>query len=472
MRYLVIENHPADSEIPPVEAMRLIGASLSRGKADHVGQFGTGFPFSLALLARTWAAGGEYMMIKHLRICLGKDVYTFGMDLIESIGHNEIWMQKQGGSRFPLNISSEFGAIDWADVSMAAREFISNGDDWNRGCPSKVEIIDIPDGKKFKYAKDGYVRVFMPLDDDGNIEEYFLNIHRYFLNRRPSYDPSAVVIDKKEAGPSRIYRKGVFVGEFGHDETDRGLFDYNINDIPINECRIVSEGDARTYCARALRNQGSKSQISKYFDKVVLDEGEYWERRFFSWDVDPQYSSDEIKAKYRGAIEVAMGDRVACAGSTVKGMVESRGHRAVVLDSSMLEIVKKSGGTTDSDVLNYNDLNGRKVKEPTDIMRRRLAEIWDAIDRVGMTNDKACPYIKSYDQITESKGASEGYYYHDDCVYVRSDHENDHGFHLKHIILHELVHHITGAKDYSADYQEYLCKLGLKWAIDGGMMAS
>src|ERR1044072_4510986 len=108
-------------------------------------------------------------------------------------------MKKQNGGKYPLNISTEFGALDWRGVGMALREFISNAYDW--ADRNDVNITETETAR----AKDGLIQLYIPMTY--KVRDYYEKRARYFLMVDPSYNPDQVVITKPtydELSPARF----------------------------------------------------------------------------------------------------------------------------------------------------------------------------------------------------------------------------------------------------------------------------
>ncbi len=189
--FLMIENRT--NSVPSFEMLRMLGASGSRGDESKIGQFGSGVPNSLALFARHGILNG-------VKVCLSEDVYTFNLKAhavkdgnYRNVVLEEICIKKQNGGTCNLNISTEFGGIDWTDLTMGVREFVSNAYDGNHdsfGSYDGVRIEIVEDNQARK--KTGTVRVFIPLTPA--IQEYYDNLSKYFLMASPYYDSSIRVI--------------------------------------------------------------------------------------------------------------------------------------------------------------------------------------------------------------------------------------------------------------------------------------
>lgn len=463
MPYLMIQN-PVTS-VPSVELMRMLGASGSRGDSGKIGQFGSGFPYSLALLARTFNASGDRCLLEDTKICLGKDVYTFELEhhsVKDGSGRAsdqwEIRMRRQNGGSWDLNVSTMFGAIDWQDVSLAVREFVSNAIDGTTeygGNPSKDVIIDttIPDGGRMTRAKDGFIRVYIPMIPE--IQEYIDDIHKYFRCLAPGYNASRMVTVNTDGGPARVYRKGVLAGTFGV----RSLFHYNINDISINESRLVDSYTARDACGRAIMECGDTSIISRFIaSKMSGGLKDYFEDSLYINYVSASYIDEEYHPAIKEGIKRAIGDKIVCSNDIAAKMCESKGYECVVVDDDLAKVISSYGCVkSPKDVLNDAEVSGKIISEPTASAVRMLDFVWAALERVEMTLGKPKPAVRCF--VQHMDGGMAGYYRPGDgCIYVRRDRADGITTDGLDTIIHELNHYISGANDLTHEFTGFAHK--------------
>ena len=75
-----------------------------------------------------------------------------------------------------------------------------------------------------------------------------------------------------------IYRRGVRVREFESSDTE-SLFDYNLNDLTIDEARKASDWDVRHHCGRALAG-ADRQTLAILFAHLLNSEQPAWEWSF------------------------------------------------------------------------------------------------------------------------------------------------------------------------------------------------
>lgn len=443
--------------VPSMEMFRTLGASSARGHAEKIGQFGSGFPNMLALFAREGILDG-------LKVCLGKEVFTYPTKASinqTSSGDEfiirEILIKKQNGPTANLNISTEFGALDWNDITMGLREIISNAIDGTVefGLEPHKTIVEIVEDNQTR-AKEGTVRVYVPLTRE--IEEYLNEIDKHFLCLSRFYDPSQMILPNKDNGPARFYRKGVKVGSFGN----RSLFHYNLENLDLKESRIVDSSEARTRAAEAIRDADIKT-IETFLRS--FDGGhEYYEHKFSAWDMMPTYAndSDRCRSNWTTAYRNVFGNTVLCETPEIAMMVRSKGFNARVFPKLLESILKyyidaETGLQNSSCVLSTDESKGRTVCDATSDVIDALNKVWSIIERHGLTNGKSKPSAHCYTEITRSEGNTFGYY-RDNGIYILRDIANV-SFMLTQTVIEEISHHVTGASDCTREFQDYAFRL-------------
>ncbi len=96
-----------------------------------------------------------------------------------------------------------------------------------------------------------------------------------------------------------IYRKGVRVREFESSDQE-SLFDYNLNDLTIDESRKASDWDVRHHCGKALAN-ADKEILAMLFDRLLNSEKGVWEFGFDTYSLQPCYQGQVPKTSFANA---------------------------------------------------------------------------------------------------------------------------------------------------------------------------
>lgn len=452
-KFIRIEN-PV-SVLPSVELMRTLGASSSRDNEARIGQFGSGFPYSLALLARN-------DLLHTFKICLGKDVYTFYLEEHKSkTSRNddfnifEICMKKQNGGTWNLNIDVRFGAIDWRDVTMAAREFVSNAYDGTDN-PRNVNIEYVESNQC--RAKEGAIRVYIEATDE--LRNYIDNINNYFLMGRSDYRESDKIIRNPSHDDCRIYRRGVLVGTFG----EHSLYNYNFKDISLNESRLITRSDACDLIAQAI-TIAPQSVKELFLIHMQNNDKDYWDiNNVDMYYLDPKnhyMNKDETEKhcnSWKNAYLNVFGPRIATDNPIFISAIQAMGYDHIMFSEEHMQFLRSVGIRTDKDVLTKNQLENRDIFDPTKDMEKALSKVWKAIDRAGMTQGKDIPILKCfYENMKE--GAQRLGFYDDGTVYINKDISVGLSDMLMQTTIEECAHYITGFKDMTRDFQDWAFRL-------------
>lgn len=459
-RWLLIEN----LGVCGTDLMTIVGASTSRSNDEMLGQFGSGFKYSVALLLRQSIG---------LRVYVGTNGYEFGVDersTRDVTGNRfdirEVVMKQVAGSGRKtkgMGFDVSFGEIDWQDVGMAAREFISNAADASMALSNnydkvRVEIVDEPG----KWAKEGHTRVY--IQATGPIVKYFEGLHENFLIFDTVYDKSQTILPKKDPGSNvRIYRKGVLAGTFNYPS----LFDYNFHDIDVNECRIVRESSAKDHCTAYLREAPEDSLIE--YLEAIRDGKAVWETtqidlhglRLYSWE---KTTYPATLNRWKNAIRrVFSDDGVVCQNDREVDAVGRKGLKPVRIDDGYLAHALASFEMKSAnDVLDSFERDGRTKIELSAPQQDFCRSIWNRLVGLGVTEDKPMPEIEGYHDLMNSGSNILGYYDRERKVVGLSRDILDTKFLLTKTFIEEASHYISGAGDCTRDLQDIAFRIAAK----------
>ena len=169
--FLMIEN----PGVAPVESYTTIGLSTARGRADQIGQFGSGTKQAITLLLRKGIAVFVYLgNQKRLEFKVMKETIVDATG--EKVACHRVVYRINKGAWKSTSWTLDMGSQDWDHVNMALREFVSNALDavsrikklkerpqWAKGnlpekeTPDRVNI-ELTDNKR---AKEGVTRVLL-----------------------------------------------------------------------------------------------------------------------------------------------------------------------------------------------------------------------------------------------------------------------------------------------------------------------
>lgn len=207
MRYLRITN---GGEIEP-QALHLVGASSKRNDASKIGQFGSGNKYAMAFLLRN-----NY----GLRVFSGETEISIETKP-ETFRDNTYNVIHIAGEK--TSITTEMGK-DWK-FWQAIREVYCNALDEGKHSLDFVQEINPVAGLTQFY-----------INNTGDVMEFMQNFDNYFaINKRILFECPTGRILEKSGTKANIYRKGIRC----QNSEKASCYDYDFNDIMINEDRIV-----------------------------------------------------------------------------------------------------------------------------------------------------------------------------------------------------------------------------------------
>jgi hypothetical protein len=457
--YLMIEN----PGVSGVDMLTVIGAISSRGREDSIGQIGSGNKFAIAKLLRDSC---------YTRLYNGKDGYEFTVDDKESHDVHgrthlvrEVMMKQIAGSgRRARNLGFDmtFGEIDWKAIGMALRELISNAADGAfalDGNYSRVKVSFVDENQV--RARDGYTRWFIQANSD--VRDYIKNLAKHFLCFDPNYDRDQMILDKREGGEGvRIYRKGVLVAEY----TTPSLFDYQLNDVKLDESRNCDEWTARWECARALRRAGGE-RLARVLQAFHAAESVFETEKVSVRDLKDNYLSTEEKVKrtedWQLAARKAFGaEAVICDNLMVAMAVVAKGHKAITLRQEVADILRDHGVKGADQVLNRDELEGRQRKPLSDQHLAKIHKMWELFDATGLTLGKPLPNMIMFDEFTNANSEVLGYYDNKTKTIGLNSVVLENDFQLMETMIEEVAHYVTGAGDFTRDMQNWPIRLAAR----------
>lgn len=480
--YLKIEN----IGVCPPEGFTVLGVSLADTSDQQgvIGQFGSGNKHGVAVCLRNDIA--PVVFCGTLRL----EFFTKSQTVSDSQASKEFARvcvryggndQQTGASRSStedLGFVLDYGKQDWNEVALALREFVSNAIDrsireWGDWSGVKIEIVDDAQVR----AKKNYTRVFVPLNAE--VLEFFNNLGRWFLHFSEPEMLSKAILPKKNRNlgdrkAAVIYRKGVRVREFESSDTE-SLFDYNLDNLTIDESRKASDWDVKHHCGKALAD-ADKDILAMLFDRLMNSDKGVWEFAFDTYSLQPTYrdsAEDELRKRknWQEAFSLVAGeDAVLTGNGSSLEQLERKGYKPVKAPECLVNAAEQYGVQTPAKVLTLDEMAGRGVTEPTDSAQAAVDFVWAMVERHGLTNGKEKPPVRCFTSILDGGVMLNGYY-RDETVYINGDlapaGTTDPGklsHRLIKVALEEVAHYVTGATDNSRDFQDYLLELAVKLA--------
>lgn len=470
MLYLKIEN----PGVAPLETLTTLGVGFSRysTNSNTVGAFSSGVKMSANVLLRNNInpiifCGNlklEYFTKTKL-VTTDQTSREFEKVCVKLSGKTDDG--KTRNTTEELGYSLEYGEADWNDIAMALREYVSNAIDQNlqvNGTWNDVKV-KITDSVR---AKSGHTRVFVPVTPD--VQEFYKNLGKWFLHfSEPDIVKNNVsVLPKKDRNFRRqtavIYKKGVRVREIGYPDNP-SLFDYNLNELRLDESRTASDYDTKFFASKALGG-AKKQHLIQYFES--FGKGTFWEHTFDSYYLKACNDDEEQKnreAAWQEAFEVFGENAVMVDENASNEVLVRKGFKPIKVPSNVVNAAEKFGVKTPSKVLSEDDRLGREILEPNEAAIDVLDYCWAMLVASDLTQGKVKPSVKLFNDIMRAESTVKGFYrIGGDTIYLNRDICSGMSEDLKMTCLEELGHYVTGSLDNSRDFQDFFIRLAIRIA--------
>jgi hypothetical protein len=353
---------------------------------------------------------------------------------------------------------------------MALREYVSNAIDativHNELNDVKVpypfvgvEIAVVEDSEV--KAKKGFTRVFVPLDVAGKMENFYRNIGKWFLHFSEPWSIKESVLPKKgrnlsDSKTAVIYRRGVRVREIGRSYNN-SLFDYNLNDLRMDESRNVDDYVSLGAAANAMRD--AKSELLLTWLRSFESGTKSWEHDFQSYDLKPEWDEKaevlEARSKNWSTALKCIGENVVfCTKGSPKETLARKGYKTLEVPGAVVSAASQYGLHTADKVLSTDERDGRVITEATPDVTECALGLWETIVAAGMHQNKKMPGIKCFKTIM-SGGSQVLGFYRDGVCYVTESLASGQSKELWQTLLEEMAHYITGALDETRDLQDW-----------------
>lgn len=479
--FLKIEN----IGVCPPEGFTVLGVSLAdtSDREGVIGQFGSGNKHGVAVLLRSEL--NPIVFAGTLKLEFGTKPQTVS-DGLASKEFGRVVVKFGGTDGDGINRSStedlgfvlDYGKQDWNEISLALREFVSNAIDRSireRGDWSgvKIEIVD----ENQVRAKRDHTRVFIPMNAD--VLKFYNDLGKWFLHFTEPESLSKAILPKKNRNlgdrkAAVIYRRGVRVREFESSDTE-SLFDYNLNDLTIDEARKASDWDVKHHCGKSLAG-ADKSTLAILFNHLVHSDKSIWEYGFDVYSLQPSYrnsdADQERQRNWQTAFSQVAGDSAVLTCEASADQLERKGFKAIKAPEGMVNAAARYGVQTPITVLSTDELSGREITDATLDAQAAVGFVWELLEQIRLTNGKVKPVVKCFTSILDGGTMLNGYY-RDGQVFINSDLAGTATLtngpdclsnRLLKVSLEEVAHHVTGATDNSRDFQDFLLEVVVKIA--------
>lgn len=200
-----------------IQSFTLIGASTKKGDNSKIGMYGSGNKYSIATLLnqnidfKVFSGEDEIVFTTKNQTFRDQDFKVILVNGVET------------------SLTTTMGGNDWKNVFAPIREIYSNALD---------EDSDATLTKSSQFiAEKGYTKFYIELTED--VEHFYKNIHLYFCNTNPKVLYSSMngsMFPNTDDNNTRVFRKGI-LSHF--DTKNKALLHYNLDNIEINESRVV-----------------------------------------------------------------------------------------------------------------------------------------------------------------------------------------------------------------------------------------
>lgn len=479
--FLKIENPGA----APSEGFTVFGVSLADTSANVgvIGQFGSGNKHGVAVLLRNELSPVVFAGTLRLEFGTRPQIVSdtqatkeFARVVVKYGGSDPVTGASRSSTE-DLGFVLNYGEKDWDEVALALREFVSNAIDRSIreiGDWSGVKIEVVSDSQV--RARAGYTRVFVPLTAE--VLQFYNDLGKWFLHfSEPQLlDKAILPKNNRNLGDRKaavIYRRGVRVREFESSDTE-SLFDYNLDQLRIDESRRASDWDVKHGAGKALAN-ADKYTLAVLFDRLLNSDKPAWEFSFDLFSLSPSTSdSGEVLAQrsknWSEAFAQVAGEDAVLTGKGTKDQLERKGFVPVVAPENLVSAAGVYGVQTPASVLSVDEMVGREITDATPDAQAAVDFVWSWLEETGLTNGKEKPPVKVFSSILDGGTMLNGFY-RDGTVFLHEDLGGTASIvagraalsaKLLHVALEETVHYVTGATDNSRDFQNFLLDLAVK----------
>jgi len=445
-KYIKITNFANSNQSGFVNRLNLekLGLSTKRNDPDTIGQFGSGIKYAPIAALRM---GLKWVFV-------GNDEqgpYTLSYIVKEESGINCIYYQYNDSEQKSSSFTLEAGMLSWEDEFQIYREAISNAKDggiWDRSIVTKI-------GKPVKGEFSVYISASPKMMDIyNNHETYFCDTQTVLFK----YGHTSILKNIVNNGnPLRVYCKSVLVHE--NKEIEEHLFNYQTNDIALNEDRQVKDNySLQSNVAFAISKINDDVMVNNIFESVLVKREKPWE---FYGLYDSAYSylnpsnnwSTVFRQKFTSkAVLLSPEESII---PNIDFILKSKDKIAVKCHSDLLfKLLKNTDITVAKDIVseefNY-DLNYDFTKFPK---LQKAIEICAAYEPSFNLMDKPIAVFKS--KTTDALGMTlniDKPKSQRQIIIDQSHVENSNVYELVATLIHEYDHYSTGITD--STYREF-----------------
>ena len=179
---------------------------------------------------------------------------------------------------------------------------------------------------------------------NAEVLEFYNNLGKWFLHfsEPESLDKAILPKNNRNLGDRKaavIYRRGVRVREFESSDVE-SLFDYNLNDLSIDESRKASDWDVKHGAGKALADADKKT-LAILFDRLLNSDRPAWEFWFDHYSMQPSYGDgveavERRRKNWQEAFAQVAGDDAVLTGKGTVDQLERKGFTPVLAPESLV----------------------------------------------------------------------------------------------------------------------------------------
>lgn len=462
--FLMIEN----PGVAPAETFTLIGAGLTDSSENSgvIGRFHSGAKYAITTLLRHGYqpkvyCGNETNLLFHTQphtMSDGLSTKTFKKVCVE-----EKTKSNQNGKIRKLDWTLDMGKYDWTNIGMALREFISNALDMclRKTGSHKDVVIEVVSDNQVR-AKNGTTRIFIEYTPE--VSQYHLELGQRYLHFSEPAALNNSILEKNDRnlengiGPV-IYKGGVFVRQIKTKLPS--LFDYNLNDLELDECRNINDETVKIAISYALASASKEQQLQ--IIKTLLSKEQCFESQAIdNYSFRSKLTNDKAQ-EWKETWEIAAGKNAVLYGGMpgIDTFIIEKGYQPKTINYVWINILKACGIMSDEKLLSDTEKKGLQEVAIPPAITEAFQKIWTMLVKLQRTNQKMVPSLKAFKNIMQGGAVINGLC-KDNTVWIE---ESLGGKKLLTVMLEEITHYITGAADNSRDIQNFSFQLAIDLAF-------
>ncbi len=441
MSHVLIQN---EGELP-MWGLRLLG--LSEKSKDQIGQFGTGLKESIALLSRMDICPVIFSGTMRIEFSTqqlgGKSELCFRL----SEDRDQFDMDKWHG----LGMHPNFGHRDWNDPWMVFREILCNALDegGKEGLHHDVVTQELE-------GVAGSTRVYIPVTPDiltayASVHDKLLALSTYEIEM--GLDNVGRALKKRKLPGLQIFHRGVWVQNSKKDS----LYDYELDNLDLNESRSADWYFVNNRIARIIAEFTFRQAKTLLKTMLIDSKTDIYEAEVLH--AAASQASVSISEPFVEAFFDMYGDKAVVTDNDkfYYERLDQRGHKPVIVThSGLLELLKAAGVPGPIDVLSRDDRSYSNLVEASQGMKDVFNGVWGMFEKHELTEGKPKPGLVAFIPKNDTSSVVYGEYRSGIC-YINAEHSGSHWEVLA--CIEEIAHHVSGAHDYSAEFQMFLLKL-------------